>query len=300
MIKIKLLITMGLLILLVPILDKGVRLSPPNPVLNQQGVAIKAVNEISQIIRPAEATNNEVENTQTQLTKVENNQTELTGFCLNVPIIMYHHIQPQIVAAEKWQTALNVDTAVFESQMVYLTSTGYQTISLDQLTQALLNQDKLPAKSIALTFDDGYRDFYTYAFPIIKKYNLRANLFISTGLVENEDYLTWNQLKEMTSSGQIFAYNHTWSHANLASTSQTKVESEVQTAQKQLADYLGTSPKIFAYPYGQISQNIITYLSQNGFLAAASTIQGENQCQSDIFRLQRIRIGNLQLTAYGL
>ena len=300
MIKIKLLITTGLLILFVPILDKGVRLSPPNSALNQRGITIKAANEISQIIRPAEATNNEVENSQTQLTKVENNQTEPTGFCLNVPILMYHHIQPQLIATEKWQTALNVDTTIFESQMTYLINSGYQTISLDQVAQALLNNQQLPPKSIALTFDDGYRDFYLFAFPIITKYNLRANLFISTGLVENEDYLTWNQLKEMVSSNQVFAYNHTWSHANIASVSQAKMESEVQTAQKQLVDYLGTSPKIFAYPYGQISQNTINYLSQNGFLAAASTIQGKNQCQSDIFRLQRIRIGNSSLSAYGL
>ena len=122
MIKIKLLITTSLLILLIPILDKRIRLSPPNPVLNQQGITTKAANEISQIIRPAEATNHEVENIQTQQTEVENNQTKPSGFCLNVPVLMYHHVQPQNIATEKWQTALNVDTTVFESQMTYLTT----------------------------------------------------------------------------------------------------------------------------------------------------------------------------------
>jgi len=299
MIKIKLLITTSLLMLLIPILDKGIRLSPPNPVLNQQSITIKVSNEISQIIKLAEATSKQVENSQTKLSKAENNQTKPAGFCLNVPILMYHHIQPQSIAAQKWQTALNVDTTVFESQMAYLINSGYQTISLDQLVQALENQQKLN-KVAVLTFDDGYRDFYTYAFTIFKKYNLRANLFISTGLVENEDYLTWDQLKEMYSSGLVSAYNHTWSHANLALASQVKMGSEIQTAQRQLADNLGTSPKIFAYPYGQINQNIINYLSQNGFLAAVSTIQGKNQRKSNIFSLQRIRIGNSHLRSYGL
>ena len=300
MIKIKLLITTSLLILLIPILDKRIRLSPPNPVLNQQGITIKAANEISQIIRPAEATNHEVENIQTQQTEVENNQTKPSGFCLNVPVLMYHHVQPQNIATEKWQTALNVDTTVFESQMTYLTNSGYQTINLDQLAQALLNHQQLPPKSIALTFDDSYRDFYTFAFPIIKKYNLRANLFISTGLVENSDYLTWSQLKEMVSSNQVFAYNHTWSHANMASVPQAKMESEVQTAQKQLVDYLGTNPKIFAYPYGTENSTIINVLRENGFIAALSTIPGQVQCDSFIMTLHRTRIGNSTLAAYGI
>ena len=300
MIKIKLLITTSLLILLIPILDKRIRLSPPNPVLNQQGITTKAANEISQIIRPAEATNHEVENIQTQQTEVENNQTKPSGFCLNVPVLMYHHVQPQNIATEKWQTALNVDTTVFESQMTYLTNSGYQTINLDQLAQALLNHQQLPPKSIALTFDDSYRDFYTFAFPIIKKYNLRANLFISTGLVENSDYLTWSQLKEMVSSNQVFAYNHTWSHANMASVPQAKMESEVQTAQKQLVDYLGTNPKIFAYPYGTENSTIINVLRENGFIAALSTIPGQVQCDSFIMTLHRTRIGNSTLAAYGI
>ena len=299
MIKIKLLITTSLLMLLIPILDKGIRLSPPNPVLNQQSITIKVSNEISQIIKPAEATSKQVENSQTKLSKAENNQTKPAGFCLNVPILMYHHIQPQSIAAQKWQTALNVDTTVFESQMAYLINSGYQTISLDQLVQALENQQKLN-KVAVLTFDDGYRDFYTYAFTIFKKYNLRANLFISTGLVENSDYLTWSQLKEMVSSNQVFAYNHTWSHANMASVPQAKMESEVQTAQKQLVDYLGTNPKIFAYPYGTENSTIINVLRENGFIAALSTIPGQVQCDSFIMTLHRTRIGNSTLAAYGI
>src|SRR3989344_5825560 len=299
MIKIKLLITTSLLMLLIPILDKGIRLSP-NRVLNQQGITTKAANEISQIIKPVEATNHQVENSQTQLGKAKNNQTKPAGFCLNVPILMYHHIQPQSIATKKWQTALNVDTAVFEFQMAYLTNTGYTTVSLDQLALALTNHQALPPKSIVLTFDDGYEDIYTYAYPIIKKYQLKTNLMIPTGLIENIDYLTWSQLKEMHSSSLVFAYNHTWSHANLASVSQAKMESEVQTAQRQLADNLGTSPKIFAYPYGQISQNITNYLSQNGFLAAVSTNPGQIQCDSFIMTLHRTRIGNSALAAYGI
>ena len=299
MIKIKLLITTGLLILLIPVLDKGIRPSP-NTVLNQKNITSKVSNEISQIIKTVEATNQQVERSQTQLSKEENNQTKPAGYCLNVPILMYHHIQPQSTAIEKWQTNFTVDNGTFDNQMAYLASSGYTTVSLDQLALALTNHQTLPPKSIVLTFDDGYEDIYTYAYPTIKKYQLKTNLMIPTGLMENIDYLTWSQLKEMSSSGLVSAYNHTWSHANLASVSQTKMESEVQTAQRQLTDNLGTSPKILAYPYGQISQNITNYLSQNGFLAAVSTIGGQIQCNSFIMTLHRTRIGNSPLSSYGI
>src|SRR3990167_4415278 len=292
MIKIKLLITTGLLIFLIPLYYTSSKKITLNKSLqqNSQRITTSALNEISQIVTPVEATNQQIE-------AIKNTPT---GFCLNVPILMYHHIQPQSIATKKWQTALNVDTAVFEFQMAYLTNTGYTTVSLDQLALALTNHQALPPKSIVLTFDDGYEDIYTYAYPTIKKYQLKTNLMIPTGLMENIDYLTWSQLKEMSSSGLVSAYNHTWSHANLASVSQTKMESEVQTAQRQLTDNLGTSPKILAYPYGQISQNITNYLSQNGFLAAVSTISGQVQCDSFIMTLHRTRIGNSPLSSYGI
>jgi len=136
-------------------------------------------------------------------------QNQGGGYCLNVPILMYHHIQPQSVAAELGQVSLNVDNGVFDQQMAYLASQGYSAISAEQLVNALRTRSGVPAKSIVLTFDDGYKDIATYAFPILQKYNLVGNLMIPTGLMENNGYLSWGDLRGMVGSGLAFAYPHT-------------------------------------------------------------------------------------------
>lgn len=224
----------------------------------------------------------------------------LVGYCINVPVLMYHHIQLQAQAEAKNQKNISVDTSFFEQQMAYLKSSGYTTLNADQLALALRDKQKLPAKSIVLTFDDGYDDFYTNAYPIIQKYGLIANLMIPTGLLGNVDYMRWDQLKEIVSSGLVFAYDHTWSHAALAGKPAEKVNFEVMTAKKQLEDNLGKPVDIFAYPYGSESQTVIDFLKANGFIAAYSTLPGHTQCDSFIMTLHRNRVGNTSLSSYGL
>lgn len=223
-----------------------------------------------------------------------------SGYCLNVPILMYHHVQPAELAKEKWQTNLSVNRNVFSSQMAYLAQSGYTTITLEILAEALINKKPLPNKSIILTFDDGYEDFYTYAYPVIKQHNLKANLMLSTGLVNNPDYLNWGQVKEMASSTNIKIYNHTWSHRNLAGASTEKIALEISRAQQQLQDQIGVKSTIFAYPYGGYSDKVINYLKSNGFVIALSTDQGTTQCNSFLMTLNRTRIGNSQLSYYGI
>lgn len=248
-----------------------------------------------------ESTKSAVANQATKSASVtESVPTLASGYCLNVPALMYHHIEPQQKAKEEGHTALNVDSGVFENQMAYLSQKGYTAVTADQLAQALKSRQGLPPKSIVLTFDDGYSDFYTYAFPIIKKYGFKANLMIPTGLIENSGYMTWEQLKEIASSGSGNIYNHTWSHASLGSASIEKITYEVETSQGQLEKYLGKRPNIFTYPYGTVGQTVITYLASNGFTAAFSEIQGTYQCDSYLMTLHRTRVGNLQLSTYGI
>lgn len=228
-------------------------------------------------------------------------QTNLvSGYCLNVPVLMYHHIEPESLAKTKGHTALNVDSSIFASQMAYLASKGYTAITADQLAQALKNHSQLPARSIVLTFDDGYSDFYTYALPVIKQFNLKANLMIPTGLIQNNDYMSWGQLKDAVSTGTAVVYNHTWSHASLGGAAPQKIDYEISTATKQISNYLGTNPDIFTYPYGSESTSVIAYLTQHGFIAAFSEIPGTYQCYSFIMTLHRTRIGNSPLATYGL
>ncbi len=223
----------------------------------------------------------------------------LTGFCLNAPILMYHHIQPAQSAKDKGQTALSVDNGTFDSQMAYLNQAGYTSISSIQLVQALSSKSKLPGKSVLITIDDGYADAYNFALALLQKYHIHSDWLIPTGLLNNPDYMNWDQLKAAISSGLVSIVNHTHSHANLAAADAGKISFEILTAKKQLAD-IGQNPNIFGFPYGAINNNVIKFLQGNGFIAALSTIPGQTQCDSFLMSLHRTRIGGSSLRAYGL
>ena len=229
-----------------------------------------------------------------------------TGYCLNIPVLMYHHVAPQSVAITRGFSSLNVDNNLFDQQMGYIASHGFTTLFAEDLVNALHNHATLPAKSIVISLDDGYDDVYNYAFPIAKKYGVKLTVMVPTGLLgvqgPTNSYYTWGQLKDMLGSGLVHVGNHTWSHYPVGSGNAAKDQYEIATAQKELQQNLGISPIVFAYPYGT-NANVLSVhreLQQNGILGAFSTIGGSVQCDSFIYSLHRTRIGNVAFPAYGI
>jgi peptidoglycan/xylan/chitin deacetylase (PgdA/CDA1 family) len=224
----------------------------------------------------------------------------LTGFCLKVPVLMYHHIQPQNNAKQLGQTALSVDSSIFDSQMQYLSQNGYTPLFANELVNALLNQQSLPAKSIVITMDDGYEDNFIYALPILQKYNLKANIMLSTGLMNNSNMLSWDEVKSLKSSGLIYFTNHTWAHQSVIRGFKEKISLEIDTGQKQIQENTGQTVNIFTYPYGEHNKTAEDILREKGYLGAFSEIPGQYQCNSFIMALHRTRVGNSPLSYYGL
>lgn len=225
----------------------------------------------------------------------------LSGYCLHVPVLMYHYIQPEALAKELGQTALTVDSGVFDQHMAYLAAHGYTSIWANELINALLTHSPLPAKPVVVTMDDGYADNDIYALPVLQKYGIKANIAIVSGLMGgNSDMLSWEQVNQLKGSGLVYFTNHTWSHYAITSGSQSKIESEIDTAQQQIQQYTGQSVNVFTYPYGAINNNAIQTLQQKGYLGAFSEIPGQWQCDSFIMTLHRTRIGNSSLSSYGL
>lgn len=225
---------------------------------------------------------------------------EKMGFCLRVPVLLYHHIEPYEKAKEAGHAQLTVDSGWFEKQMQYLSENGYTTLFAQELVNALLSHQDIPGKAVVITIDDGYLDNYQYAYSIAKKYNVKLNLMISTGLVENTGYLSWGQIKEMEGSGYVGIYNHTWSHYSLGNATFDKAKQEIETADRQLLQNLDKKATIFTYPYGAFSQNAVDVLKQNGYKAAFTTTPSFWQCDGFIYRLKRNHVGNAPLSSYGL
>lgn len=222
------------------------------------------------------------------------------GYCLNVPVILYHHIQPMAEAKTKGQQDWTIDSEIFDSQMAYLSTKGYNTISAGQLANALITKSGIPTKPIVITVDDGYSDFYTYAYPILQKYNLVASLAIPAGRVGDSKHMNWDQLNQMVGSGKIFIYSHTFTHANLTKVSNEKAQYEVLMAKRQLQQFLGKTSNVFFYPYGAVNNNAIAVLSANDYQVGYTTKPGSVQCDSFLMKLHRIEIGSSSLASYGL
>ncbi len=224
----------------------------------------------------------------------------LAGYCLRVPVLMYHHVQPEAQAKEKGQTALTVDSGFFDTQMQYLAQNGYTTLFANELIDALRNHTGLPPKPVVITIDDGYADNFIYALPILQKYNLKANIMLASGLMGVSDMLSWDQVKGLKSSGLIYFTNHTWSHYAINHGAQEKISSEIDIAKQQIQDNTGQAVNVFTYPYGAFNNNAIQILSQKGYTGAFTEIPGFYQCDSFLMTLHRTRVGNSSLSYYGI
>jgi len=222
----------------------------------------------------------------------------LYGPCTYLPVLMYHHVQTADAAKSKNQTALTVTTDIFDTQMVYLRDKGYTTVTSQDLINFFDGGASLPAKSVLITFDDGYADFYSDALPVLRRYGFKATVFLPTGLMNNSDYLSWPQISEAVGSGMYFA-NHTWSHKNVKQAVDI-LKREIETADLQLSERGLNNPKTFAYPYGFSSTDSENILMGLGYKLAFTTKHGTALCKKLRYDLPRIRIGNSTLSSFGL
>ncbi len=228
-----------------------------------------------------------------------NDWNQKYGPCRYVPILLYHHVMEAKEAAAIGATYLNVPPEIFRSQMDYLWQKGYQVIGLDEMVEGIRN-NSLPAKPVVLTFDDGYRDFYDYIYPILREKGIKATLFIISQFVGGERYLVWPQIKEMVDSGLVLPGNHTLNHPYLTKLSEFQIKDQIFSANNILREHLGRSVYFFAYPYGSLNSQIEQILKEGGFLGAVVTTNQAPQCLGLPYRFSRIRIGAVPLTNYGL
>lgn len=209
----------------------------------------------------------------------------------DLPVLMYHYIRispdPE---TDRLGFNLSVTPENFRTQMEYLKKTGYTTVTPDEVYQALKTNAKLPSKSVLLTFDDGYADFYSTAYPVLKNLNLRATLFIVSGFVGNPDgrYVTWSQIKTMDQSGLITIGAHTVHHVNLT-TSHT-ARDEVVISKQTIERQLGHAITVFAYPSGDYNDAVARLVETAGFNLAFTTQPGTTMIASQRFFLPRVRI----------
>lgn len=191
-----------------------------------------------------------------------------------IPILMYHYIGDNPNPEDKTRNSLTVPLKNFEEQMQYLTQNGFTTLSLDTLADIATKKVATPPKPVVLTFDDGYIDFYVNAFPILKKYGLRAVVFVPTGLVGQSYYLSWDQLREISNSGLVSFEAHTVTHRYLTGLSSDEVFVELKNSKEILESKTGQKVNFVSYPFGASNKLICRIAQEVGFVGGVGTWSG--------------------------
>lgn len=211
-------------------------------------------------------------------------------YVIKVPILTYHHIRSDVPLTEELTYGYSVSPAVLDQQLSFLANNSYQTISLNDLNDSLENTTPVPPKSVILTFDDGYRDFYTLAFPLLKKYNLRAVVFYIVGYFNYPSYMTWNMLAEIHNSGLVDVESHTLEHPLLTKIDSNEAKREIFESKKILEQKLNKKIKYFAYPYGNYDERVVNLVKEAGYNLAFGTLPGSTLRKSARFILHRVGI----------
>jgi peptidoglycan/xylan/chitin deacetylase (PgdA/CDA1 family) len=145
------------------------------------------------------------------------NQSKSISKPLTLPILMYHHIDTldHTKPNDKIGIDLRVSPGVFEDQLKYLKAHNYNTITSQDFGNYLDGQFQLPSNPIMLTFDDGYKDNFTNAFPLLQKYGFKGDFAIITSVVGTSEYMSWDDIQNMVKAGMGIS-SHSVSHCYLS------------------------------------------------------------------------------------
>lgn len=229
-------------------------------------------------------------NIREQVATISAKPLEQTDHQVNLPILMYHHIRDVLLVTDRSDIEFSVTPASLNEQLSFLHNEGYQTLGLNDLNDSLENGTPLPPKSVILTFDDGFRDFYTSAFPILKKYNLRAVMFYVAGYTNFPGYMDQQMLLEIHNSGLVDVEGHTMTHQILVNQKPADLQREVVESKTLIESLLNKKINYFAYPYGAFDQNVINAVNLAGYRLAFGTTPGTVLKQSQKYSLPRIGI----------
>jgi peptidoglycan/xylan/chitin deacetylase (PgdA/CDA1 family) len=229
----------------------------------------------------------------------------LTGWSAKycVPILMYHSISQNLFGKVHPYHHINTPVSIFSMQMRWLRQAGYHTISLSELMNGFETTQNL-SKAVVLTFDDGYQDFYTEAFPLLKQCGFSATVFLATDRirdasvrVEGADYLTWNEVRALHSEGIEFG-SHSVTHADFRSLGPEQIGYELGYSKETIEQRIGAPVESFSYPFAlpEEDRNFTRYLAdtlQNaGYSNGVTSTIGRAKPRDSRFFLPRLSVNS--------
>jgi peptidoglycan/xylan/chitin deacetylase (PgdA/CDA1 family) len=222
----------------------------------------------------------------------------------SVPILMYHSICDDVEATVHPYYRTSTSPQQFASQMKCLYDNGYRTTSLSQIVSQLHGQATVAEKQVVITFDDGYRNFYNQAFPILNQYGYGATVYLPTAYIgenplqfKGTDCLTWAEVRELSKHGILFG-SHTVSHPQLRELSCPAINEELANSKKTIEEKLGCAVDSFAYPYAfpqadtDFTSMLRDALSRTGYQDGVCTIVGRANRRSEPLFIERLPVNS--------
>ena len=185
----------------------------------------------------------------------------------------------------------------FARQMAYIKNKGYKVFSLSELAEGIKQNRDFAHNSVVITIDDGFRDNYTQAYPVLKEYGFPATIFLISNFIgNNQDFLTWNQVITMSADNISFG-GHTKNNVYLPSIKERQVLIEETAGCKVfIEEKIGKPVELFCYPTGGFTEEVKRILGESGYKAACSTNRGLAELNQDVFELKRIKVTNSDTT----
>lgn len=178
-------------------------------------------------------------------------------------ILMYHRIQAPTANLPRGE-GITATTTQFESHLSWMAAHGARFVTVSELMAATN-----PAHMVAITFDDGYADNFTHAWPILKKFSAPATIYLAPNMRDIER-LTPEMIRELSAAGVEFGA-HTMTHIHLPSTGDTEALAEIQASKAAVESLTERPCTSFAYPYGKFSAKHVAMVAAAGFTSAVTT-----------------------------
>jgi len=209
-----------------------------------------------------------------------------------IPIVTFHYVEYVKDPKDTIRKSLDIIPFVFDKELQAINNGHYKTIFVKDIPKIISGEIPYSSKSAALTFDDGYEDFYTDVFPLLKKYNVKATIFIVYDFIGRKGFMSEKQIKEIINSQLVELGAHTLDHLYLKLLPENIVIKQMSESKKILEETFKVKIESFAYPYGAFSQDTINLVRSAGYTNAVSEIPGIIQSNDNLFYLSRIRAGS--------
>ena len=202
----------------------------------------------------------------------------------HLPILAYHR-----VGAFKGDHVPTVSAEAFERQMAWIARRRIRVLSLDALADALEQGRPMPRRSAVITFDDGYEETATVAWPILKRFGFPAAVFVSPGEVGWPGFATWEQLAAMTLDRMTIG-SHTMHHSYVPLVPESRLVEELVGSKGIIEERVGRPVRFLSYPIGGYTPQAQAVIRQAGYRLACTTNRASAHGELDRFALRRIKM----------